>query len=171
MLKTLIIKIQVLILIIISVSWAQGIDTGPYVISLQGLQKSLSVHEKDLREIKKTFMSSKHEDSEYVEKISDLVMDCNNLSRDISFILFVFEELSYVSKKLAATTLTLKYDLMVLKYDLIKDYLIFIKNDHADILTNKSMSTLKKIFKIIEQTSPMINSRIKFLEESYYLTN
>ena len=108
---------------------------------------------------------------EYVEKISDLVMDCNNLSRDISFILFVFEELSYVSKKLAATTLTLKYDLMVLKYDLIKDYLIFIKNDHADILTNKSMSTLKNIFKIIEQTSPMINSRIKFLEDSYYLTN
>ena len=98
MLKTLIIKIQVLILIIISVSWAKGIDTGPYVISLQGLQKSLSVHEKDLREIKKTFTSSKHEDSEYVEKISDLVMDCNNLSRDISFILFVFEELSYVSK-------------------------------------------------------------------------
>ena len=93
MLKTLIIKIQVLILIIISVSWAQGIDTGPYVISLQGLQKSLSVHEKDLREIKKTFMSSKHEDSEYVEKISDLVMDGNNLSRDISFILFVFEEI------------------------------------------------------------------------------
>ena len=171
MLKTLIIKIQVLILLIISISWGQGIDTGPYVISLQGLKKSLSVHEKDLREIKKTFTSSKHEDSEYVEKISDLVMDCNNLSRDISFILFVFEELSYVSKKLAATTLTLKYDLMVLKYDLIKDYLIFIKNDHADILTNKSMSTLKKIFKIIEQTSPMINSRIKFLEDSYYLTN
>ena len=60
---------------------------------------------------------------------------------------------------------------MVLKYDLIKDYLIFIKNDHADILVNKSMSTLKNIFKIIEQTSPMINSRIKFLEDSYYLTN
>ena len=63
MLKTLIIKIQVLILLIISISWGQGIDTGPYVISLQGLQKSLSVHEKDLREIKnnKEFVSKREE--------------------------------------------------------------------------------------------------------------
>ena len=113
MLKTPITKIQVLILTIINISVAEVIETDPYVKSLQGLQESLSVHEKDLREIKKKLTSSNHEDLEYVEKISDLVMDCNNLSRDITFILFVFEELSYVSKKLAATTLTLKYDLMI----------------------------------------------------------
>ena len=167
----LIIKIQVLVLIIISISWGEVIDTGPYVISLQGLQESLSVHEKDLREIKKKLTSSNHEDLEYVEKISDLVMDCNNLSRDITFILFVFEELSYVSKKLAATTLTLKYDLMILKYDLIIDYLIFIKNKQADNIVHKSMKILKRIFKIIEETTPLIESRIKFMEDSYYLTN
>ena len=167
----LIIKIQVLVLIIISISWGEVIDTGPYVISLQGLQESLSVHEKDLRVLKKNITISNHEDSKYVEKISDLVMDCNNLSRDISFILFIFEELSYVSKKLAATTLTLKYDLMILKYDLIKDYLIFVKNNQADNLIHKSMKILKRIFKIIEETTPLIDSRIKFMEDSYYLTN
>jgi len=129
------------------------------------------VHEKDLREFKKKLTHSNHEDSKYVEKISDLVMDCNNLSRDISFILFIFEELSYVSKKLAATTLTLKYDLMILKYDLIKDYLIFVKNSQADILINNSMKILKRIFKITEETKPLIESRIKFMEDSYYLTN
>ena len=171
MLKTPITKIQVLILTIINISVAEVIETDPYVKSLQGLQESLSVHEKDLREIKKKLTSSNHEDLEYVEKISDLVMDCNNLSRDITFILFVFEELSYVSKKLAATTLTLKYDLMILKYDLIIEYLIFVKNKQADNIVHKSMKILKRIFKTIEETTPLIDSRIKFMEDSYYLTN
>jgi len=167
----LIIKIQVLLIIIISTSWGQVVDTSPYVISLQGLQEVLSVHEKDLRGLKTKLTRSNHEDLKYVEKISDLVMDCNNLSRDISFILFIFEELSYVSKKLAATTLTLKYDLMILKYDLIKEYLIFVKNNEADTLVNKSMKILKRIFKITEETKPLIGSRIKLMEDSYYLTD
>ena len=60
---------------------------------------------------------------------------------------------------------------MILKYDLIIDYLIFIKKKQADNIVHKSMKILKRIFKIIEETTPLIESRIKFMEDSYYLTN
>ena len=166
-----VIKTYTLVLIIFSFSWGQIIDTSPYFISLQGLQEVLSEKEKDLLDLKKDLNISDSEDFKYIDKITDLVLDCNNLSRDISFILFVFEELSYQSKKLAATTLSLKYDLMVLKYDLIKDYLILVKDNQADKIVYTSMKVLNRIFQITEEVKPIIETRIKYLENSYFLSN
>ena len=128
------------------------------------IKPDLSSSEQDLN-------ISDSEDFKYIDKITDLVLDCNNLSRDISFILFVFEELSYQSKKLAATTLSLKYDLMVLKYDLIKDYLILVKDNQADKIVYTSMKVLNRIFQITEEVKPIIETRIKYLENSYFLSN